>query len=128
MTRTRLALVLTIALVAIELAAAGYQSSVTGNRVGYFPSRDNWERRKPADVGMDGTKLSDAIEFMKANETTTPARDFSDQEIIFGKLLRSIRTERGATNSLVIWYGYIVAEIFYAARPDSSSRHSDNTR
>ena len=118
MTRTRLALVLTIALVAIELAAAGYQSSVTGNRVEYFPSRDNWERRKPADVGMDGTKLSDAIEFMKAHETTTPARDFSDQEIIFGKLLGSIPTERGATNGLIIRHGYIVAEFGDTLRPD----------
>ena|SRR5437867_1765842 len=110
MTRTRLALVLTIALVAIQLFATGYPYSVQVNRGAYFPSQDHWERRKPADAGMDGVKLNEAIEFMRAHETTSPARDFSDQEIIFGKLLGSIPTERGATNGLIIRHGYIVAE------------------
>jgi CubicO group peptidase (beta-lactamase class C family) len=67
---------------------------------------------------MDTAKLNDAIEFMKAHETTTPARDFSDQEIIFGKLLGSIPTERGATNGLIIRHGYIVAEFGDTLRPD----------
>ena len=53
MTRTRLALVLTIALVAIQLFATGYPYSVQVNRGAYFPSQDHWERRKPADAGMD---------------------------------------------------------------------------
>lgn len=69
--RTPLALVLPIALVTIELVAAGYQSSAKV----YFPARDNWERRKPADVGMDTAKLNAAVEFMKAHETASPARD-----------------------------------------------------
>ena len=118
MTRTRLALVLSIALVAIELAAAGYQSSLKVDRGGYVPPRDSWERRKPADVGMDAAKLNDAIEFMKSHETAAPARDFSDQEIIFGKLLGSIPTERGATNGLIIRHGYIVGEFGDTLRPD----------
>src|SRR4029077_6515224 len=46
------------------------------------------------------------------------ARDFSDQEIIFGKLLGSIPTERGATNGLIVWHGYIVAEFGDTTRPD----------
>jgi CubicO group peptidase (beta-lactamase class C family) len=111
MTRIRLALVLTIVLVAIQLAAQV-------NRAPYFPSRDNWERRKPADVGMDAAKLNEAVEFMKNHETVAPARDFSDQEIIFGKLLASIPTERGATNGLIIRHGYIVAEFGDTQRPD----------
>ena len=43
---------------------------------------------------MDAAKLEAAVAFMKAHETTSPTRDFSDQEIVFGKLLGSIPTER----------------------------------
>jgi CubicO group peptidase (beta-lactamase class C family) len=117
MSRTRLALFLTIAFAVVQ-AVAGYSRSVQVNRSAYFPSRDNWERRKPAEVGMDAAKLNEAVEFMKAHETTTPARDFSDQEIIFGKLLGSIPTERGATNGLITRRGYIVAEFGDTFRPD----------
>src|SRR2546425_2167861 len=118
MMRTRLTLLLPMAILAIELVARGYQSPSKSNQAEYVPSRDNWERRKPADVGMDPAKLSAAVEFMKAHETAAPARDFSDQEIIFGKLLGSIPTERGATNGLVIRHGYIVAEFGDTQRPD----------
>src|SRR3989442_7923895 len=111
MARARLALVLTISVVTIQLAA-----QVHGE--GYFPPREDWARRNPADVGMDGARLNEAVEFMKAHETTTPARDFSDQEIIFGKLLGSIPTERGGTNGLIIRHGYVVAEFGDTVRPD----------
>jgi CubicO group peptidase (beta-lactamase class C family) len=110
MKRIRLALVL-VTLVSIQLGAQV-------NRSPYVPARDNWERRKPSDAGMDAGKLNDAVEFMKAHETTSPARDFSDQEIIFGKLLGSVPTERGGTNGLVIRHGYIVAEFGDTQRPD----------
>jgi CubicO group peptidase (beta-lactamase class C family) len=113
MRRVHLALVITIALVAIELVVAGQVKKAE-----YFPSRDTWERRKPADVGMDAEKLNEAIDFMKTHETVAPARDFSDQEIIFGKLLGSIPTERGATNGLIIRHGFVVAEFGDTLRPD----------
>jgi len=118
MTRIRLVSVLAATVIAIQLAAVGILSSAQVNRSLYFPSRDKWERREPADVGMDSAKLNDAIEFMKAHETVSPARDFSDQEIIFGKLLGSVPTERGATNGLIIRHGYIVGEFGDTVRPD----------
>jgi len=118
MTRIRLVSVLATIVIAIQLAAVGILSSAQENRSPYFPSRDKWERRQPADVGMDSAKLNDAIEFMKAHETMSPARDFSDQEIIFGKLLGSIPTERGATNGLIIRHGYVVGEFGDTLRPD----------
>src|SRR3989442_5245006 len=118
MMRTRLTLLLPMAILAIELVARGYQSPSESNQAEYVPSRDNWERRKPADVGMDAAKLHAAVEFMKSHETAAPARDFSDQEIIFGKLLGSIPAERGATNGLIIRQGYIVAEFGDTERPD----------
>ena len=55
---------------------------------------------------------------MKAHETASPARDFSDQEIVNGKLLASIPTERAGTNALIIRHGYIVAEFGDTMRPD----------
>jgi len=114
MTRIKLALVIVVALFAGRLILSGYQAPTSV----YFPARDNWEHRKPAEVGMDEAKLRTAVDFMKTHETASPARDFSDQEIIFGKLLGSIPTERGATNGLIIRRGYIVAEFGDTSRPD----------
>src|SRR3989449_3083622 len=110
----RLVLILSAVLSAIQLGASAYEA----NRGEYFPARDNWERRKPADVGMDAAKLHAAVEFMKTHETASPARDFSDQEIVFGRLLGSIPTERASTNGLIIRHGYIVAEFGDTLRPD----------
>jgi CubicO group peptidase (beta-lactamase class C family) len=112
MDRIRLVLIIAVTFVAIELVAAQYPSSE------YFPPRDNWEHRKPADAGMDAAKLNAAVEFMKTHETASPARDFSDQEIVLGKLLGSMPTERGATNGLIVRHGYIVAEFGDTLRPD----------
>src|SRR5713226_6695181 len=67
---------------------------------------------------MDAAKLNDAVEFMKTHETKSPARDFSDQEIVNGKLLASIPTERAGTNGLIIRHGYVVGEFGETTRPD----------
>jgi CubicO group peptidase (beta-lactamase class C family) len=83
----------------------------------YYPPAGEWARKKPADVGMDPAKLNEAVAFMQSHETNQ-ARDFSDQEIIFGKLLGSVPTERAATNGLIIRHGYIVAEFGDTTRPD----------
>src|SRR5437879_5173062 len=112
MNRLRLALIVVITVAAVQWIAAGYPSNE------YFPARDSWEHRKPAEAGMDAAKLNADGEFMNAHETLSPARDFSDQEIVFGKLLGSIPTERGATNGLIIRHGYIVAEFGETLRPD----------
>jgi CubicO group peptidase (beta-lactamase class C family) len=75
-------------------------------------------RKTPAEVGMDAAKLKEAVEFMKTHETASPARDFADQEIVNGKLLASIPTERASTNGLVIRRGHIVAEFGDTERAD----------
>src|SRR5262245_52421736 len=46
--RIRLVLILSVVFCAIQLVAAAYEA----DRGEYYPPRDNWERRKPADVGM----------------------------------------------------------------------------
>src|SRR5262245_63884084 len=76
----------------------------------YYPPAGQWAHKSPAEVGMDAAKLDDAIAFMKTHETNSPTRDFSDQEIVNGKLLGSIPTESGATHALIIRHGSLVAE------------------
>jgi CubicO group peptidase (beta-lactamase class C family) len=96
------------------LAVAALPSAETP----YYPAAGQWAHKTAAEVGMDAAKLSDAVEFMKTHETNSPTRDFSDQEIVNGKLLASIPTERAGTNGLIIRHGYIVAEFGDTLRPD----------
>ena len=84
----------------------------------YFPPAGEWARQTPAEAGMDPTRLSEAVEFMKTHETATPRRDFSDQETNMGKLLASMPTERGGSAGLIVRRGYIVAEFGDTMRPD----------
>ena len=56
---------------------------------GHFPSRDTWEKRNPAEVGMDERLLAEAIAFAKAQETDRP-KDLSDQVRLFGRLIGPI--------------------------------------
>lgn len=84
-------------------------------RADYFPDPgDRWQRRRAQDVGVDSTKLADAIAYARANEIGW-SRDMAAQ------LAQNTRTEpypeivgpfkdRGSQNGIVIRHGYIVAE------------------
>jgi CubicO group peptidase (beta-lactamase class C family) len=104
-------ILLGLALFLVGVALPGAQTS-------YYPPAGQWDRKAPADAGMDAAKLTDAVEFMKTHETASPRRDFSDQEVVNGRLLASMPTERGGSNGLVIRRGYIVAEWGETERPD----------
>jgi CubicO group peptidase (beta-lactamase class C family) len=75
----------------------------------YFPAAQTWQHKAPADLGMDPAKLADAIAFAQSHETERE-RDFSDQQKTFGTPLGSLPTKRAATNGVVIYKGYVVAE------------------
>jgi CubicO group peptidase (beta-lactamase class C family) len=75
----------------------------------YFPPAANWAHKSPAALGMDPTRLLDAIKYAQAHETERE-RDFSDQQKTFGQPLGSLPTRRAATNGVVIYKGYVVAE------------------
>ncbi len=83
----------------------------------YWPARDRWERRAPAEVGMDGALVAEAVAWGQAHETDMP-RDFSTQEEIFGKLLGPIPKTRAAVNGVIVRHGYIVAEFGDTAAVD----------
>ncbi len=75
----------------------------------YFPPPGTWEKKAPAELGMDAALLAEAVTFAQSHESTRE-KDFSDQERIFGSLLGSVPTIRAATNGVVIYKGYVVAE------------------
>lgn len=92
-------------LLAIVLAAPALAAGMSA----YFPPRDAWARRTPAEMGLDPAKLAEAVRYAESHETPWPV-DFSDQERIFGSLLGSVPTRRARPNGLVVYRGYIVAE------------------
>jgi CubicO group peptidase (beta-lactamase class C family) len=75
----------------------------------YFPPAGSWALKTPAEIGLDAAKLAEAVTYAQSRESNR-ARDFSDQEKTFGSLLGSMPTKRAATNGLVIYKGFVVAE------------------
>jgi CubicO group peptidase (beta-lactamase class C family) len=83
----------------------------------YYPARDQWERRTPAELGMDAGLLDKAIAWAKTEETAVP-KDLSDRVRIFGRVLGPMPAKRGDVNGIVIRNGYIVAEFGDTLRVD----------
>jgi CubicO group peptidase (beta-lactamase class C family) len=75
----------------------------------YFPPAGAWAHKSPAALGMDPAKLAEAVAYASSHETER-AKDFSDQQQTFGQPLGSLPTKRAATNGVVIYKGYVVAE------------------
>ncbi|MCW3987371.1 MAG: serine hydrolase [Candidatus Bathyarchaeota archaeon] len=84
----------------------------------YYPGRwDDWEKRKPEDVGMDPKMVEEAISYAKAHETPRPRREYPryiklrytakrfDDGKVYGKT-----KPRTSVNGLVLRHGYRVAE------------------
>ncbi len=81
----------------------------------YYPGPgDEWERRTPAQVGLDARQLDDAIAFAKASETKQPR----DLEVAhyqsfgrepFGDGIGPFAA-RGEPTGIILRHGYIVAE------------------
>lgn len=100
----------TILSLAVVLAAAPAAfAAATAAGTPYFPPAGSWEHQSPAALGMDPVKLAEAIAYAGAHETERAA-DFSDQQKTFGQPLGSLPTKRAATNGVVIYKGYVVAE------------------
>src|SRR5688572_20208931 len=81
----------------------------------YYPgAADDWERRQPAQVGLDARLLDEAIAFAKANETKGP-RDLESAHYQsfgrepFGEGIGPFKT-RGDATGVIQRRGYIVAE------------------
>jgi len=104
-----------------QQAPATSQTDITRQQTAkpYYPGKgEQWERRRPEELGFDGGKLQEAVAWAKTQETTQMPRDFSTQEEIFGKLLGPIPSDRASTNGIILKNGYIVAEWGDTKRPD----------
>jgi CubicO group peptidase (beta-lactamase class C family) len=97
--RTILSLIVSLPLAALAAPAAKP----------YFPPAGDWAHKSPASLGMDPARLAEAVAYASSHETER-AKDFSDQQQTFGQPLGSLPTKRAATNGVVVYKGYVVAE------------------
>lgn len=82
----------------------------------YFPDRHEWQRRMPANVGMDAAALDEAVRFVKTRDNPAPrdqalawAKTFGANEPYFGGLIGPTKV-RAPINGLIVRRGYVVAE------------------
>src|SRR5271163_3458456 len=73
----------------------------------YFPPSGSWQKKAPAELGLDADKLQQAVEFAQANGS---AWDYDkDQVRTFGTPLGPLPKQRAATNGIILRHGYIAA-------------------
>jgi CubicO group peptidase (beta-lactamase class C family) len=106
------ALFLSLLLFAVRPAKAQAPSA---KPVDYFPPPGQWDRRSPAQMGLDSSKMQNAIRFARDNESQAPR----DQELAaaesFGKNEPFDAgvgpfSERGDPTGVIIYKGYLVAQ------------------
>ncbi len=98
--RSFLALPLVLAALAPSLHA---EKTVT-----YFPPAGKWQKKSPAELGLDAAKLQQAIEYARASGSNWNFE--KDQIRTFGAALGPLPKQRAATNGILLRHGYIVAE------------------
>jgi len=74
----------------------------------YFPPRGEWQRKTPAELGFNPTKLREAIAYAQANGGSWNFE--KDQARVFGAQLGPLPKGHAATNGILLRHGYIVAE------------------
>jgi len=93
---------------ALLLWVAASSLAIAQSAATYYPPPGQWEKKAPAQVGMDARKLQQAVEYAQANGSDW---DFAkDQVRVFGTPLGPLPKQRAATNGIVLRHGYIVAQ------------------
>ena len=92
----------------------------------YFPPRGSWERKTPAELGIDAARLKEAIDYAVANENPSSKDIAEDLRNTFGKREPDFRIvgptqPRAALNGIVIHRGYVVADWGDTQRADMPS-------
>jgi CubicO group peptidase (beta-lactamase class C family) len=99
--------IITFALLSAAAPLFGQQS--------YYPARDHWEQRPPAQLGFDARRLSDAVAYAKtlehpqSTDSAGIAAVFID-EAPYNTVIGPWVEKRGRNSGLVIRGGYIAAE------------------
>jgi CubicO group peptidase (beta-lactamase class C family) len=99
---------LTLLLIVAALAPALPAQTAQAKRTTYFPAAGTWQRKAPAESGMDAGKLKEAVEWAESHGSKWNFE--KDQVRVFGKVLGALPAQRAATNGIVLRHGYIVAE------------------
>src|SRR5260370_10398014 len=96
-------------LFALALLVAAFAPWLAAQKTAtYYPAPGQWQKKSPAELGMDAAKLQQAIEYAQAHGSTC---DFEkDQVRTFGTVLGPLPNQRAATNGIILRHGYIVAE------------------
>lgn len=109
----RRAVLLLLLLIASPLGALAQTGRTDDSAAAYYPDA-NWQRRTPAEAGIDPQLLKEAIDFAVAGESPNP-RDLALNHYQtfgrepFGYAIGPIK-DRGDQTGLIIHRGYIVAE------------------
>jgi len=95
------------------LAAAGAGAAQLPSATAYFPPAGTWERRAPAQVGLDAARLDSAVRFIQSAENPQP-RDLAVAHYLsWGREPMDTPvgpfTTRGDVSGVVIRNGYLVA-------------------
>lgn len=98
----------------VVTATAESQSRARGSAAPYYPDAGSWERRTPAQVGLDSAKLAAAVAFSIASESRAP-RDLEQSHYQsfgrepFGAAIGPI-LPRGDVTGVIVRRGYVIAE------------------
>jgi CubicO group peptidase (beta-lactamase class C family) len=123
----KFALLLVVVVGALPVAAQ--RSNAVKRVTVYYPGAGNdWEKRKPEQVGMDASLLAAAVEYVKRQQETKSINEVivarQRQEANFGAVRPPLpdilgpTKERGASSGVIIRHGYIVAEFGATDRAD----------
>ena len=110
------------AAISIALSLFAMPFELAGQQGSYFPTRSEWETRRPEQAGMDPSRLDAAIKFAVASENPA-TRDLAvDLATTFGREpfdtpIGPIKP-RGSLNGVIVRHGYIVAEWGETTRVD----------
>ena len=81
----------------------------------YFPEAGNWQAKTPKELGLDASKLQEAIQFAQTHESTeNPNLKIAHYESAFGREPFGYPVgpmkERGSATGLIIYKGYVVGQ------------------
>ncbi|RIW14552.1 class C beta-lactamase-related serine hydrolase [Algoriphagus lacus] len=81
----------------------------------YFPEKNNWASKKPNELGLDESKISQAIEYAKTHESKeNPNLKIAHYESAFGREPFGYPVGpmkmRGPATGLIIYKGYVVGQ------------------
>lgn len=103
---------LLVSLFSTGLAQKNARNPVVAPARPYYPSRHDWARRSPAQVGMDSAQLAAAVAYAIAEESPNPrSMEYSHYQSFgrepFGEAIGPFK-DRGAPTGVILRHGFLV--------------------